>query len=34
VHHSDRGVQYASADYVTLLQEHHMIPSIIRSCSR
>jgi putative transposase len=27
VHHSDRGVQYASAEYVKLLQEHHMIPS-------
>jgi transposase InsO family protein len=30
VHHSDRGVQYASADYVTLLQEHHLIPSMSR----
>lgn len=30
VHHSDRGVQYASADYVKLLQEHHMIPSMSR----
>src|SRR5258708_942 len=28
VHHSDRGVQYASADYVTLLQQHHLIPSM------
>jgi putative transposase len=30
VHHSDRGVQYASADYVTLLQEHHVISSMSR----
>jgi putative transposase len=30
VHHSDRGVQYASADYVKLLQAHHMIPSMSR----
>src|ERR1700674_4748283 len=30
VHHSDRGVQYAAADYVQLLQEHHMIPSMSR----
>ena len=30
VHHSDRGVQYASADYVTLLQEHHLISSMSR----
>ena len=30
VHHSDRGVQYASADYVKLLQEHDMIPSMSR----
>jgi putative transposase len=30
VHHSDRGVQYASADYVKLLQEHHMISSMSR----
>jgi transposase InsO family protein len=30
VHHSDRGVQYASAEYVHLLQEHHMIPSMSR----
>src|SRR5205823_10315744 len=25
VHHSDRGVQYASAEYVALVQTHHMI---------
>ena len=30
VHHSDRGVQYASAEYVTLVQQHHMIPSMSR----
>jgi putative transposase len=30
VHHSDRGVQYAAADYVQLLQRHHLIPSMSR----
>jgi putative transposase len=30
VHHSDRGIQYASHDYVSLLDEHHMTPSISR----
>src|SRR5262249_5785798 len=30
VHHSDRGVQYASADYAALLQAHQMIPSMSR----
>jgi transposase InsO family protein len=30
VHHSDRGVQYASAEYGALVQEHHMIPSMSR----
>ena len=30
VHHSDRGTQYASHDYVTLLKEHHMTPSMSR----
>jgi transposase InsO family protein len=30
VHHSDRGLQYASADYVAVLQSHHMIPSMSR----
>lgn len=30
VHHSDRGVQYASDDYVQVLQEHKMIPSMSR----
>jgi putative transposase len=30
VHHSDRGVQYASEAYVPLLRAHHMIPSMSR----
>jgi len=30
VHHSDRGVQYASGDYVTVLRKHQMIPSMSR----
>ena len=30
VHHSDRGVQYASEEYVTLLRTHQMIPSMSR----
>ena len=30
VHHSDRGVQYASGDYVRMLQKHGMIPSMSR----
>jgi putative transposase len=30
VHHSDRGVQYASDEYVRVLQEHQMIPSMSR----
>ncbi len=30
VHHSDRGVQYASGAYVTLLRAHHVIPSMSR----
>ena len=30
VHHSDRGVQYASGDYVTMLRTPHMIPSMSR----
>jgi len=30
VHHSDRGVQYASDVYVGILQQHHMIPSMSR----
>jgi putative transposase len=30
VHHSDRGVQYASGDYVRILQKHAIIPSMSR----
>ncbi len=30
VHHSDRGVQYASDEYVKVLQQHQMIPSMSR----
>ena len=30
VHHSDRGVQYACDDYVGLLRQHQMIPSMSR----
>jgi len=30
VHHSDRGVQYASGDYVSILRQHQMIPSMSR----
>jgi putative transposase len=30
VHHSDRGVQFASGDYVRLLHKHQMIPSMSR----
>ncbi len=30
VHHSDRGVQYASADYTALLKEHHIRISMSR----
>jgi putative transposase len=30
VHHSDRGVQYASAEYVSVLRDHEMIPSMSR----
>ena len=30
VHHSDRGVQYASDEYVKVLQQHKMIPSMSR----
>ena len=30
VHHSDRGVQYAAADYVALLQEHRIQISMSR----
>jgi putative transposase len=30
VHHSDRGVQYASGDYVAVLRRHQIIPSMSR----
>jgi len=30
VHHSDRGIQYASAEYVAILRKHDMIPSMSR----
>ncbi len=30
VHHSDRGVQYACADYVRMLRDHQIIPSMSR----
>ena len=30
VHHSDRGIQYASAAYVAVLEQHQMIPSMSR----
>lgn len=30
VHHSDRGAQYASDEYVQVLQQHQMIPSMSR----
>ena len=31
VHHSDRGIQYASQDYVALLQQHHILSSMSRT---
>jgi putative transposase len=30
VHHSDRGIQYASGDYVAILRKHEMVPSMSR----
>ena len=30
VHHSDRGVQYASGDYIRILLQHELIPSMSR----
>ena len=30
VHHSDRGIQYASGDYVRMLRKHQIIPSMSR----
>jgi putative transposase len=31
VHHSDRGVQYASDEYLSLLAQHHIVPSMSRA---
>lgn len=31
IHHSDRGAQYASAEYVAVLQQHHIVPSMSRA---
>jgi putative transposase len=31
VHHSDRGIQYACADYVQLLRRHQILPSMSRA---
>jgi putative transposase len=30
VHHSDRGLQYAAAEYVNVLRQHQMLPSMSR----
>src|SRR5499433_1639893 len=30
VHHSDRGLQYARAEYIAILEKYHMIPSMSR----
>jgi putative transposase len=30
VHHSDRGIQYASAEYVAILKKHRIVPSMSR----
>jgi putative transposase len=30
VHHSDRGIQYASGEYVAILKKHGMVPSMSR----
>ena len=30
VHHSDRGIQYASGEYVAILREYGMVPSMSR----
>ena len=30
VHHSDRGFQYAHAEYIAILEKYHMIPSMSR----
>jgi putative transposase len=33
VHHSDRGVQYACAEYIALLQAHDIVPSMSRTAN-
>ena len=33
VHHSDRGLQYASSKYVNVLRQHQLIPSMSRPAS-
>ena len=30
VHHSDRGLQYARAEYTNILEKYHMVPSMSR----
>jgi len=30
MHHSDRGFQYAHAEYIAILEKHHMVPSMSR----
>jgi putative transposase len=30
VHHSDRGFQYAHAEYISILEKYHMVPSMSR----
>lgn len=30
VHHSDRGIQYSSGEYVAILRKHEMVPSMSR----
>ena len=30
VHHSDRGIQYASGEYVAILRKHEIVPSMSR----
>ncbi len=30
VHHSDRGLQYARPEYITILEKYHMVPSMSR----
>ena len=30
VHHSDRGLQYARAEYIAIIEKYHMIPSMSR----